>query len=134
MWIEFDEQGRSNLPSFGGEVKKPREPSRFHPEKLVERLYFRQIQLIDGEIYFAHKKLPLTVSVERLNTTLSLALQGLHARGNIALEGGEIEYQDRGKLTTAFSGDLEFNNTSLSLSSFRIEAGSSEITVDGTFK
>ncbi len=134
IWIEFDEQGRSNLPSFGGKKKEEttKSPSRFHPEKLVERLYFPHVQIIDAQIYFAHKQLALNIAVKRLNTTLSLALQDLHGQGNISLEGGEFEYQDRGKIAASFSGDLEFKNRSLILSSFRVKAGSSEITASGT--
>jgi len=134
VWIEFDEQGRSNLPSFGGDEKeeKPKKESRFNPEKLVERLYFPRIQLIDGKIYFAHKKVPLTVSVDRLNTTISLTMKELQARGNISLQGGVFEFQERGKMTTAISGDVEFENNSLSLSSFHVQVDDSDLTVDGT--
>ena len=133
VWIEFDEQGRSNLPTFGGGTEKEEKPeSRFHPERLVNRLYFPHIQLVDAQIYFAQRQIPLTVAVERLNTTVSLALEGLQVQGSIALEGGEIEYQDRGKIPTAFSGNLGFHDNTLALSSFRLNAGNSELTVNGT--
>ncbi|GAK61465.1 hypothetical protein U27_01366 [Candidatus Vecturithrix granuli] len=132
IWVEFDEQGHSNLPSFKGEEKEEEPESRFRPERLVNRLSFPHIQLIDAQIYFAHRQIPLTVSVERLNTTVSFALEGLRVQGSIALEGGEIEYQDREKITTAFSGNLDFYENTLSLSSFRLKAGSSELTLDGT--
>lgn len=135
VWIEFDEYGRSNLPDLGGqkeEESKP--PSRFRLDELVKRLYFPHIQLIDGEVYFDHKPQQLTVSVGRLNTTVSLSLQDLQTRGNISLEGGEVEYQDRGKLSTALFGDIDFHNKNLSLSSFQIEAGSSRLHIDGTVR
>lgn len=131
VWIEFDEQGRSNLPSFTTE-KEEKSPSRFRPERLVNRLSFPHIQLIDAQVYFAHRQIPLTVSLERLNTTVSLALEGFRVQGSIRLEGGEIQYQDREKITTAFSGNLDFYENTLSFSSFRLQAGSSELTLDGT--
>lgn len=133
VWIEFDEQGRSNLPTFGGGADKEEQPeSRFRPDRLVNRLYFPHIQLINAQIHFAQRQIPLTVEVERLNTTVSLALEGLQVQGSIALEGGEVEYQDRGKIPTAFSGNLEFHDNRLSLSAFHLKAGNSELTVDGT--
>ncbi len=48
------------------------------------------------------------------------------------MEGGEIQYQDREKITTAFSGNLDFYENTLSFSAFRLQAGSSELTLDGT--
>jgi autotransporter translocation and assembly factor TamB len=130
VWIEFDEQGQSNLPSFGGGEKK--KESRFNLEELVERLYFPHIQLIDGSIHFVHQKIPLTVSVQRLNTTFSLALKGLLVQGNISLQGGEVEFQNRGKMAVAMSGDLKFEEQSLTLASFSMQVNRSTFTVDGT--
>ena len=73
VWIEFDEQGRSNLPVFENKEKDTlKEPSRFHPEKIVERLSFPHMQVLDAQIDVVHKQLPLTVAVQRLNTTFSL--------------------------------------------------------------
>lgn len=134
VWIAFDEQGRSNLPSFEGqkEEESPKKDSKFNLQKLVECLYFPRIQLIDGDIYFAHKKIPLTVSVQRLNTTLSLALKDFRAQGNISLQEGEVEFQNREKMAVAMSGDLKFENRLLSLSSFHLQVNNSEVTIDGT--
>ncbi len=132
VWIEFDEQGHSNLPTFESKEEEPEQPARFDLKKIVERLTFPDIQLIDAQIYFAHQQLPLTVAVERLNTVASFALKGLHTRGKISLEGGEIEYQGQGKIATSISGDIEFQENSLTLSAFRINAGNTEIIVDGS--
>ena len=131
VWVEFDEQGQSNLPIFEKD-ETPKEPSWFDTGKLVNRLYFPHIELIDAKIYFAHKQLPLTVSVERLNTTVALGLGDLRAKGTISLEGGSLAYQDYGPIPTAFSGGIEFQDNSLSLSAISLQAGTSKITLDGT--
>ncbi|MBD3309073.1 AsmA family protein [candidate division KSB3 bacterium] len=137
VWIEFDAQGQSNLPKFGGETPEEppqEEPSRFHPEKLAERLHIPQFQLVDAQIYVAHRQIPLTVAIDRLDITASLTIEDLHANVKIALEGGEIDYQDRGKIQTAIAGEVELHQDTLHFSSFRLEAGSSTMTIDGTLE
>ncbi len=135
VWIEFDEQGNSNLPSFGGvkqEEEEPEEPSWIND--FLERLYFPDIQLIDGQVHFAHQQIPLSVTVNRVNTTLSFALQGPHVQGHISLENGEVEYQKQGVIPTTISGDIDFQGNSLTLSDFQGQAGNSDVTVNGAIQ
>lgn len=133
IWIAFDKQGRSNLPQFGdGKKKAPKPPSRFQPEKLVERLYFPHIQIKDGTVYFAHQQIPLTVSIQRLNTTASLLLKGLLVQANLQLQGGEVELQDRGKMAISLAGDVGFAQNSLNVSGLQLQIDHSALTINGT--
>lgn len=133
IWIEFDEQGQSNLPSFVGKQQGPqKEPSRFQPGNIVERLYFPHIQIIDAQVYFAHKQIPLTVSVQRFSTTLSLSLERFLMKGNLSLQGGEFEFQDRGRIATTISGGIEFSSDTLAFSALTIQANTTRVQIDGT--
>ena len=133
VWVEFDEQGESNLPSFKKQAEEePKQPVRFDVGNLIERLYFPHIQIVDAQIHFVHKGFPLTVSVDRLNTTVALSMKDLFFKGKISLDGGSFEFQDRGKMAVALSGEIAFDRDALSLSAFHVNANSSEVVVDGT--
>ncbi|PIE35269.1 hypothetical protein CSA56_04850 [candidate division KSB3 bacterium] len=132
VWIQFDQDGQSNLPQFGNQdPKEPKPPSRFKIQELIKRLTFPHVQLIDGDIYFAHQQQQLTVAVERLNTTVSLRLEDLRGKGKISLEGGTVEFQDRGSLAIDLAGEMTLRDSNLSLSSFLLQAGSTKIEAEG---
>lgn len=133
VWIEFDEQGQSNLPVF--ESKEESEtPSRFDAKQIVERLKFPDIRLVNGSAHFAHRAQQLTVDVSRINATLSAQLLGMMIHGNLALDGGEIEYQDRGKITAAVAADFEMRGQDVSFSALTVNAGQSAVSARGTVK
>lgn len=131
VWIEFDEHGKSNLP-----VSEPKEttPSTKKPSPIVERLAFPHIQLIDAQVYFANKQIPLTFSVQRFNTTLAFVLKDFSADGTLALQGGELEFQDRGKIALTLSGGVTFQQNALTVSKMQVQANTSQITLNGTVR
>ncbi len=133
VWVQFDENGQSNLPPFGGNGKKE-SPARFNSQELVKRLSFPHIQLIDGEVYFAHQQRQLRVSIASLNTIVSLRLEDLQGTGHLSLEGGEIEWQDRGTLAIAMRGDLQLQDNDLTLPTFTLQAGETTVEAEGVVR
>lgn len=134
VWIEFDRQGRSNLPDFGrAEMSpEPKKPSRLQFGEFLKRLIFPQIELRDANIHFVHQQLPLRVDIERLSTSVSLMLEDMNAQGTLTLEGGEFDWQQRGPIATALSGSLAFKNNTLTLSNVDLQANSTHIALNGT--
>ena len=133
IWVEFDEEGHSNLPVFSSkkEEKPPKDPSGFDVQKLLERLNFPHVELIDAKIHFAHKQQQLRVDLGRLNTLASFRMKGFQTIAELSLEESEIEFQDRGSLPISFDGNLTFDEQDLSLSAFQLTAGNSSLEVNG---
>ena len=135
VWVEFDENGRSNLPVFGSkEEETPKEPSGFDIQKLLDRLNFPRVELIDATIHFVHRQQQLRIDLGQLNTRASFRMKGFYTIAQLSLEKSEIEFQDRGILPIAFDGDVTFREQDLSLSSFRLQAGSSSFDVSGAIR
>ncbi len=135
IWVEFDEQGNSNLPVFAPKKEeKPKEPSGFDVQKLLERLYFPRVQLIDANIHFVHRQQQLRVDLGRLNTLASFRMKGFHTIAQLSLEESDVEFQDRGSLPISFDGNVTYLDRDLSLSSFQLKAGNSSLEVDGTIR
>ncbi len=129
IWVEFDEQGQSNLPTF--EAKEPKAPSKFDASKIVERLAFPDIRLNNGSVHFAHRALQLAVDIPQINIAGSFRLSDLSGRGSIALEQGAVEFEDRGKLAVGISGKFKLKKDVVALSALTLKAGASEIKIDG---
>jgi len=129
IWVEFDEQGRSNLPTF--QKKEPKTPSKFDASAIVKRLTFPDIRLRDASIHFAHRKLQLVTDIPDLTIAGSFRLSDFSGRGNISLENGVVEFQDRGKLAVGISGKFRYKKDAVTLSALTLKAGASEITLDG---
>ncbi|GAK52622.1 conserved domain protein [Candidatus Moduliflexus flocculans] len=129
IWVEFDEQGHSNLPTF--DSKEPKEPSKFDANAIIKRLIFPDIRLRNGSIHFAHRQLQLAADIPDLNIAGSFKLSDFSGRGNISLENSIVEFQDRGKLAVGISGKFRYKNDAVTLSALTLKAGSSEITLDG---
>ena len=132
IWVEFDEQGRSNLPTFDRKQKQPPEPSRFDWKNLTTRLRFPKIQCVDGQVYFTNQQIPLTVSIGRINTTLALTLGDVQAKGALQLHDGDVTFQDRGTMRIDLDGALAFQDNRLEVSGFHGQVNQSAFTLDGT--
>ena len=131
VWIEFDAQGRSNLPTFAASSDTPQEPSRFDVNQLVQRLYFPHIQLINGAVHFAQRQQGVTVDVASINTTVALRLEDLTATGTLRLEGGRVQLRDRLDLPVTLSTQAAFKDRALRLTPFQLTTGQTTITADG---
>ena len=136
VWIEFDQQGQSNLPDFGSSEPKPepKKPSRLNIAEFIRRLTFPSIALKDANIHFVHQPSALRVDIDRLSTDVAFTLQNMNAQGSIALEGGRFDWQERGPIATALSGNVGFADNALTLSQVELQADSTRVTVDGTLE
>ncbi len=134
VWIEFDQQGRTNLPDFGGTEPKPepKQPSRLNIAEFLQRLSFPRIALKDANIHLVYQPLALRVDIKRLSTDVAFELGGMSAQGSITVEGGEFDWQQRGPIALGLSGNLAFADNTLSLSAVDVQANSTHLTLDGT--
>ena len=136
VWIEFDQQGQSNLPDFssGKPKPEPKKPSRLNIAEFIQRLTFPRIALKNANIHLVHQPSALRIDVDRLSTDIAFELHDMNAHGSIALEGGRFDWQERGPIATALSGNLAFANNTLTLSQVELQADSTRVTVDGTLE
>ncbi|PID57569.1 hypothetical protein CSB45_07005 [candidate division KSB3 bacterium] len=132
IWVEFDKEGRSNLPIFPPqEPERPQDPSIFNMQALLNRLSIPHIELNDAKIHFADQRQPLRIDLGRLNILASFRMRGFRTHAVLTLEDSEIAFQNRAVLPLALNGTIDFHEQTVSLSAFQVKAGASSVDISG---
>lgn len=128
--ILVDEQGKTNIP----EPKIPRTQPGRDPIELILSLAVDKIDLKDGLLQYADKRLPLTLQGENLLAHLDYHLNGPSYRGSLSMDRVVVDTGKTEPMMLAVDTQLGLYKNRIHVESARLSIGESRVDLAGSIE
>lgn len=126
--ILVDAAGKTNFP----EPKVRRVPGGKNPVERLIDLAVGKIDLKNGEVRYADRKIPLTLQGENLQARLDYDVSGPSYRGNLAMNKLLVDSLKTAPVAFDLDTDIGLYGNRIQIESARMKTGSSSIVLSGS--